>query len=272
VPVRIIGKRGGKTMKTKEERMDRKKWLAVVMSMITPGMGQIYNGELIRGISYFAIFLALFATGFRWLVLLPDRLLIVGALAAIMISTAVFVAIIIDAYRQAAAIGTAYQLKSYNRWYFYVAVWLLGSVLISGSVYDYVKQNIVEAYKIVGSSMEPVVLKGDRVLADKTAFRRMAPKKGDIIIFVYPDDRSKVFIKRIEGLPDDEIARPNGSKETVPHGMIYVLGDNRDQSVDSRNFGFVPLRDVIGKVRQVYYSSGDDGVRWNRVGKALGDS
>jgi signal peptidase I len=124
--------------------------------------------------------------------------------------------IIIDAYRKAKSLGASYQLKSYNRWYFYLAVWLLGSVLASGSVYDYVKKNIVEAYKIVTTSMEPVVLKGDRVFADKTAYNRMAPKKGDIIVFVYPDDRSKVFIKRIEGLPGDMIVRPNGVKEQVP--------------------------------------------------------
>lgn len=257
-------------MNKEGKNMERKKWLAAAMSMTMPGMGQIYNGEMIKGISYFAIFLALFATGFRWMILLPDRLLIIGALVTLMIAIAVFVMIIVDAYRKARKIGTDYPLKAYNRWYFYLAVWLLGSVLVSGSVYDYVKKNIIEAYKIVTTSMEPVVFRGDRVVADKTAYNRMAPKKGDIIVFVYPDDRSKVFIKRIEGLPGEMIERSNGVKEMVPHGMIYVLGDNAGQSLDGRAFGFVPLRDVIGKVRQVYYSSGEDGVRWKRIGLALG--
>lgn len=259
-------------MNEEGKNMERKKWLAAAMSMTMPGMGQIYNGELVKGVSYFAIFLALFAAGFRWVVLLPDRLLILGALATIIAAVAVFVAIIIEAYRKATHLSLSYQLKSYNRWYFYMAVWLLGSVVVSGSVYDYVKHNIIEAYKIVTTSMEPVVMNGDRVFADKTAYKRMPPKKGDIIVFVYPDDRSKVYIKRIEGLPGDMIVRPSGVQGQVPHGMIYVLGDNREQSVDSRTFGFVPLRDMIGKVRQVYYSSGDDGVRWKRIGFALGDS
>ncbi|OGW38556.1 MAG: signal peptidase I [Nitrospirae bacterium GWD2_57_9] len=259
-------------MSREEKNMERKKWLAAVMGMTMPGMGQIYNGEMIKGVSYFAIFLALFATGFRWTVLLPDRLLIIGALVTLTIAIAVFAMIIIDAYRKAGKIGTDYRLKSYNRWYFYLAVWLLGSVLVSGSVYDYLKNNIIEAYKIVTTSMEPVILEGDRVFADKTAYRRMPPKKGDIILFVYPDDRSKVFIKRLEGLPGDMIVRSNGGKEQVPHGTIYVLGDNKDQSVDSRTFGFVPLRDLIGKVRQVYYSSTDEGVRWDRIGTTLGGS
>jgi signal peptidase I len=120
--------------------------------------------------------------------------------------------------------------------------------------------------------MAPDVLKGDRVLVDKTAYRRMAPKKGDIVIFVFPDDRSKVLIRRVEGLPGDVITLSSGKKEQVPHGMIYVLADKKEQGIDSRELGAVMLRDVIGKARQVYYSSGDDGIRWNRVGAILGKS
>ncbi len=254
-----------------EERntLERRRWIAVVMGMTMPGMGQIYNGELVKGISFLAIFLALFTLGFRWTVLLPDRLLIAGALATVILTTAVFAAIILDAFRKAGRIGAGYRLKSYNRWYFYLAAWLLGSVLLSGSVYGYVTKNIVQAYKIAGTSMEPVVLRGDRVFADKTAYRRMPPRRGDIVIFVYPDDRSKVFIRRIEALPGDSVSL-GGRTEQVPHGMVYMLGDNRGRSLDSREFGFVPLRDIIGKVRQIYYSSGAEGVRWGRIGKTVG--
>ena len=130
----------------------------------------------------------------------------------------------------------------------------------------------MEAFKIPTTSMEPAVLPGDRILADKTAYRRMAPKKGNIIVFVYPDDRSKQFIKRIEALPGDTIPSPDGTKLTVPHGFVYVLGDNRENSHDSRHFGLVPLRDVIAKARQVYYSSGKDGIRWSRIGTSLNGS
>jgi signal peptidase I len=260
------------SMKKEMKSIERKKWLAVVLGMTMPGMGQIYNGELFKGISFLAIFLALFATGFRWTVLLPDKLLIFGALATIISVSAVFVKFLLDAHQKAESLGAGYQLKTYNRWYFYLAVWLLGSVLVSGSVYDHVKKNNIEAYEIVTTSMEPVVLKGDRVFADKTAYTRVAPKRGDIIVFVYPDDRSKTFIRRIEGMPGEMITLTDGKKEQVPHGMIYVLGENKEKSVDSREFGFIPLRDIIGKVRQIYYSSEDDGIRWNRIGAALGQS
>ena len=257
-------------MNEEGKNMERKKWLAAAMGMTMPGMGQIYNGELVRGISFFAIFLVLFASGFRWTVLLPDRLLIAGAVATIITAVAAYVLTVIDAYRKAKYPEAGYELKSYNRWYVYLAFWLIGSIAASGSVYDYVKNNFIQAYKIVTLSMAPDVLKGDRVLVDKTAYRRMAPKKGDIVIFVFPDDRSKVLIRRVEGLPGDVITLSNGKKEQVPHGTIYVLADKKEESIDSRELGAVPLRDVIGKARQVYYSSGDEGVRWNRVGTTLG--
>ena len=48
--------------------------------------------------------------------------------------------------------------------------------------------------------------------------------------------------------------------------MVLALGDNLEKSIDSRTFGAIPLHDVIAKVRQIYYSSGPDGVRWNRIG------
>lgn len=98
------------------------------------------------------------------------------------------------------------------------------------------------------------MLHGDRILVGKTAYRRLPPRVGDVVIFVSPDDRSKMFIKRIAGLPGSRVARPDGTEEAGPHGMVYVLGDNREASVDSRSFGYLPLRDVAGKARQAYCS------------------
>ena len=247
--------------------MGRKRWLAAVMGLAMPGMGQIYNGELIKGISLFILFQTFFIVGFQYTVLLPDGLLLAGVLCTIIATIAIYALAVIDAFGKPKNRDADYQPTRFNRWYFYIAVWMLGYVLISGAVYGYVKNHFIEAFKIPSSSMEPAIIKGDRVLADKTAYHRLAPKKGDIVIFIYSDDRSKRYMKRIEALPGDTITSADGTKQTVPHGSIYVLGDNRDHSEDSRRFGFVPLSDVIAKVRQIYYSSGDDGIRWNRIGK-----
>jgi signal peptidase I len=257
-------------MSQRETNGGRNKWLALLMGLVMPGLGQIYNGELIKGVSYFIILLALYIVGMRWTVLLPDNMLIFGALCTVLVAMAIYALAVVDAYRTARLTGPACQLTRYNRWYFYIAIWLLGSVLVSGAVSGYVRDNFIEAYKIATSSMEPAVRAGDYVLADKTALRRMAPHKGDVVTFIYPDDRSKKFIKRIEGLPGDVITYADGTQKEVPHGFVYVLGDNREHSHDSRQFGFIPLSDVIAKVRQVYFSSGAEGVRWSRIGASVG--
>jgi signal peptidase I len=249
--------------------MERNRWAAVLMGLAMPGLGQIYNGELVKGLSLYVILLSLAIAGLRWTVLLPDRLLMAGAFLTVAATIAIDVCAIIGGYRKAKTLGNSYQPTQYNRWYFYLAVWLLGFVLVPGGVFGYIKDNVLEAYTIPSKSMEPGGRRGDYILADKTAYRRMAPQKGDIIIFVNPDNRSQRFIKRVEALPGETAALPDGSNQAVPHGFVYVLGDNRSSSIDSRTFGFVPLANVIGKARQVYFSIGEDGVRWNRIGTSL---
>jgi signal peptidase I len=245
--------------------------LAVFLALAMPGLGQIYSGELIKGISYFLIILAVSIMGVQGTILLPDNMIIFGALATMLACGALYIMTVVDAFKKASAAEVAYQPKSYNRWYFYLAVWLLGSI-VWGGVRNYSTENFIEAYRIPTTSMEPTVRQGDCVLADKTAYRRMPPKKGDVVIFVSPDDRSKKFIKRIEALPGETIDSADGTKKEVPHGYIYVLGDNRSNSYDSRQFGFIPLRDVVGKVRQVYFSSGINGILWERIGVTIGSS
>jgi signal peptidase I len=252
--------------------MRKNKWVAVLMGLAMPGLGQIYNGEIIKGLSCYAILLALNIAGTRWSVLLSDQWLIFGVLCTVTANIGVYALAVIDAFRKAGTLNADDLPTRYNRWYFYLAVWLMGFLVIPSTVYGYAKDNFLEAYSIPTSSMEPAVLKGDLILADKTAYRRMAPRKGDIVIFVYSDDRSKRFIKRVEALPGNLITNRDGAKQEVPHGFIYVLGDNRQNSLDSRNFGFVALSDVIAKARQVYFSSGDNGIRWSRIGASLSGS
>ncbi len=255
-------------MKNEVDAAQRRKWLAAVLGLAMPGLGQIYNSELLKGASYFVIFHSLIVIGLRLSVHLPDKLLMAGAILTILTAFAFFAFCVIDAYRIAGQ-KDDYAPKSYNRWYVYSALWLAGSVLTGGAVYSYTKNNIIEANKIATRCMEPAVMRGDYVLADRTAYLRMPPQTGDIVVLVHPDDRSKVFIRKIAALPGQLVELSQGRIETVPHGHVYVLGE-ADKSIDSRIFGFVPLKDLIGKVRQVYYSAGDGGIRWNRIGMTVG--
>jgi len=129
------------------------------------------------------------------------------------------------------------------------------------------------------------------------------PKRGEIIVFIYPEDRSKDFIKRVIGIAGDTIEirskqiflngmpyedkhgvyvdgfvipgaiqpRDNFGPVTVPKGSVFTMGDNRDQSYDSRFWGFVDLKDVMGKAYVIYWSwdKEERSVRWNRLGSLL---
>lgn len=256
-------------MDAERETMERKGWAALLLGLTMPGMGQIYNGEAVKGVCVFVIFIMTYLAGMRIAVLLPDRLLILGAAAATALVLAIYLLAVMEGYRKARREGGAYRLKGVNRWYVYVAVWMVESVVIMGGVVGYVKGNVAEPYKIVTTTMEPQVMRGDRILVDKTAYRRVPPKVGDVVVFVYPDDRSKVFIRQIAGLPGDRVKLGDGREEAVPHGQAYLLATSGEKNVDSRTFGFVPLQDLDGKARQIYWSSCTEGVRWSRIGMTI---
>ncbi len=238
------------------------------MSITMPGLGQAYNGDLLKGFSFFMFFAMLPLLVASLAVYLPDRHLILGVAAAFGAALAFYIGSIADAVRKAGREGATYRLKPYNRLFFYMTLWLAG-VLVMGAVDGYLRQNVMQAFKIVTESMAPQVLKGDLVLADKTAYKRYPPRVGDIVIHVFPDDRSKVFIRRIEGLPGDRLMLDDGRQVEVPHGMVYVRGEIPHGGIyhDSRMFGPVDLRDVVGKVRLIYFSFDSDGIRWNRIGR-----
>lgn len=247
-------------------RSERSSLIGAVAGMSMPGMGQIYNGELIKGLSIFAIYIMTFVIGMSLTVYLPDKYLVVGVFLTLGIVLGIYVVSVVEAYKRSSKIGRHFAPKPYNKWYVYLAVWMIGSLLVTGVAYRHTRDNVIQLFKIPSESMQPAIMKGDRVIADMTAYWRMPPRRGDIVIFVYRDDGSKFFMKRIAALPGDTVKLTDGKEYTVPHGKVYVLGDNPEKSIDSRKFGAIPLRDVIAKVRQVCYSSAPQGVRWNRIG------
>ena len=190
-------------------------------------------------------------------------------------------------------------------------------IVIAVLIALFVRTFIVQAFKIPSSSMEPTLLVGDYLLVnkflygiripftDKKILEFEKPHRGDIIVFIYPKDRSKDFIKRVIGqegekveivhnkiyINDQLIADPWGHYSdlwvrslpfmerfgpvVVPKDSLFVLGDNRDNSQDSRFWGFVSLDEVRGKAFILYFSLDWNAqrliekVRWARIGKLI---
>ena len=122
--------------------------------------------------------------------------------------------------------------------------------------------------------MEPSLYEGELVVVSRLAYRWREPQRGDIIVFRYPKDPTKRYIKRVIGLPGDQVsmsdgrvfvnglpleepyiaANPSSSGEwVVEPGKVFVLGDNRNNSNDSRSWGALAISEIIGKAILVYW-------------------
>jgi signal peptidase I len=211
--------------------------------------------------------------------------------------------------------------------------------LIAAVVALFIRQFVVEAFKIPSGSMIPTLTIGDHLLVNKfiygpripftdsRIFAGKEPKRGDIIVFKYPQDESKNFIKRVIGVPGDKIQIINGKltindqavsltpmggpadtsveagqsfgkpmfyeeqlgtvrheiqylhdqrgenfgPTIVPQASVFVMGDNRDNSQDSRFWGFVSYDKILGRALIIYWSWDGDGrwVRWERIGSLI---
>ncbi len=213
---------------------------------------------------------------------------------------------------------------------------LIEAVLVAIVLALFIRTFIVQAFKIPSGSMIPTLQVGDHILvnkfiygipnplADEKFVEFGIPERGDVIVFRFPNDPDKDFIKRVIGVPGDRVEmaagrlRINGQpipveaagryeyteaedetgtadmfletlngtahpfllshdplpgKRTfgpivVPEGQLFVMGDNRDHSNDSRYWGFVPLENVRGRAMFIYFSwnGAETNVRWNRLG------
>jgi signal peptidase I len=178
----------------------------------------------------------------------------------------------------------------------------------------FIRAFVVQAFKIPSGSMLPTLQIGDHILVNKFAYGVRAPwlgwkvldvgapRRGDIIVFIYPEDPEKDFIKRVVGIGGDVLEvrekklfrngkpaldphahftdtkgrfapplRDNYGPYTVPDGHVFVMGDNRDSSHDSRFWGPVKLEQLKGKAFLIYWSwdGGDRWVRWERIGELI---
>ncbi|MBU3925906.1 signal peptidase I [Patescibacteria group bacterium] len=105
---------------------------------------------------------------------------------------------------------------------------------------------IAQPFIVSGASMEPTFETGDYLIIDEFTYHLEKPKKGDVIVFRYPLDTSKFFIKRIEGLPGETVNYED-REITLKDNQYFVMGDNRPASSDSRMWGPVEENLIIGR-------------------------
>jgi signal peptidase I len=188
--------------------------------------------------------------------------------------------------------------------------WELLQTLVLAAVIFFAVRTLAQNFRVEGSSMEPGLHDGQYLLVNKAIYFQInldrlskyipfidpgndpqrylfrAPKRGDVIVFRFPRDPSRDFIKRVIAAPGDTVEIVNGqvkvndvplgepyienpgrydfARQIVPQGSYFVLGDNRNNSFDSHVWGFLPEENIIGQAMVTYWPLSDFGGAGNR--------
>lgn len=153
---------------------------------------------------------------------------------------------------------------------------VLESIIIAVLLAVLIRLFILAPFVIPSGSMIPTLIEGDRIIVSKITYRIWEPQRGDVIVFKYPRDPSRDYVKRLIGLGGETVALKNnrlfinGQEVTekylpsglhfndygpvrVPEGHYLMLGDNRNVSEDSRYWGPLPEKNIVGKALLIYW-------------------
>lgn len=258
----------------------RRPWLAALMSLLLGGpLGQIYAGRLRRALGLWCIGAAILPSLALLIISLPVGRSVLAVAMACLLGFPIFIAV--DAYLLAKHHGDV-PLRRYQRWWVYLLAFVAFAIA-NGVVAEARRAWIAEAFIIPSRSMSPTLLPGDRILVDKLLWEPTRSRRNDIVVFRSAGPDSPLFTMRIIGLPGDQIEVAdekvflNGSELPDPHAFIdietlpspelsnygpirvppkslFVLGDDRRRSKDSRILGPIRYSELYGKARMIYWS------------------
>ncbi len=256
--------------------------LAAILSVIASGLGQMYNGQLLKAFlfapvsfiitTFFALsglmnsfrgFALFWVVGFLW-----------------------WLYAVFDAFYISKMLHEI-SLQRFNKTFFYI-LFISVCMMLYVLGQDIIVKNVVglESFRVHMRGMTPTLTNGDIVYVDKKYYNKHQAKINDIILFVYPEDRSAYLFGRIAAIDGDFIiiekdtitvfsrkkADQHSQKKlkgmTVPQNSAFIVGDNTEVSLDSKTFGPIIYDDIVGKVLYIYCSWDSDNfmVRWNRIG------
>lgn len=150
-------------------------------------------------------------------------------------------------------------------------IWLLAGIVLAAILF---RLFVLQPYTISSNSMEPTLEQGNHILVNRLSYQYNSPSRGDIVVFAYPKDTSRTFVKRVIAVEGETIELkgnqvfvngtlvqepylkegdyPPFEAETIPANNVFVLGDNRKESGDSREWGVLPKSYIIGKAWLIY--------------------
>jgi len=285
----------------------RRVWISILLTFLGGGLPLIYCGKFKAGILLeIALFLTFIVLESLLAVFADIRYMII----MLLIGLVIFIALIIYNIRVTRDTNAALTPWRKN------TIVLLVSIFIALTIANYLGSILTdrytaEAYSIPTKGMEPTLIVEDFLYARKNVSLDDL-RRGDIIIFKYPNDPTENYVKRLIAVPGDKIkiddkqvylngtlldepyiehvdnrilpfynsgqgvlwgigSRDNMPEIEVPQGNLFVLGDNRDNSADSRFWGYVPDSLLLGKANFIYLSWDSDSsrVRWDRIGMRL---
>jgi signal peptidase I len=307
-----------------QESTPPKKGLALALGLLgPPGIGQFYLGRRRRAVLWFAVPAVV---NCALIALMPATGAAIGYGRALVLLVVVAIGAWLASLVDASRVQAHPKRPSTGM---VAAYWVVG-VLLALGLRSSIRHFLLEAFKIPAGSMTPALMVGDHIMTDKLVYLSRAPKRGEVIVFKYPEHPEQDFVKRVIAIPGDRLEVRHGHPVIngweVPHcsvgkaeyeavgdrhsgtlelefldgeaypifldemgdllgyqgpftakpGELWVLGDNRHNSHDSRMwFGGtgagVPYANVRGRALFRWLSVGDDGVDWSRAGTSVAE-
>lgn len=246
-----------------------------ILGLVVPGLGQLYNGKSRHFMIFIAVMFAGDAAEYTFDLTHTFKGMIAYVIFSIVLMLLSVILSIITGIR-----NRYIEKKVYHQWYVYAVIFIsLSGIILVHSPFD-----SLHSYYIPTGSMAPTIMIGDKIISGKTA---TGIRRGDIVVFRPPvGETDKDYIKRCVALPGDILSIRDGAvylngkrlnesyvrgttsyagfsdkdiiEGTVPRDSYVMLGDNREHSLDSRYFGYVPRDRIMGKVLYIWYSRNSD--------------